>query len=504
MLPIDGTALTDLLHSHGINCRYLGRLAQLALAEEETDRQIEEKCRQGAEGKLPRHTMPLCWLELLECEMVARASKHVLDSYFTMNTGVSALQPALIVASFLSALMSTVEESAAETEARILHRQKQTNGKHVSLTPPEDDEMELLVLSEMDSDDSLCLPSRGEIWERIETEIGRRYRYTLTLYNSTKSSKKDNRALYTPLLRRVCQKNGIRLAARDFALGGKGVCGGGRKGLVATYPISPADVLDIIPTVKHAAALTSGFVPCSFTGGISSVSMQVLLPDAKNAFDAAQLLLNTRAYARSLEYAQEASALYQRVVDTPLHIHVYRSLELISAILSHTQEFDMAISNGSHALAVAVQLGGFDSAEVFSAHSSLAYIHSNCGNFPASFKHLRASIYLMQLLAGPRYAELANFYYRLGSLYSELVSFKPMDFGLIALRFYKLAMEAPTKDRLFEGMVARSAAMIMALLGQLKAAVESEKRAYATYRNILGNDHQITRVSDHYLQVSIE
>ena len=67
-----------------------------------------------------------------------------------------------------------------------------------------------------------------------------------------------------------------------------------------------------------------------------------------------------------------------------------------------------------------------------------------------------------------------------------------------------LAMEAPTKDRLFEGMVARSAAMIMALLGQLKAAVESEKRAYATYRNILGNDHQITRVSDHYLQVSIE
>jgi len=256
--------------------------------------------------------------------------------------------------------------------------------------------------------------------------------------------------------------------------------------------------------VKHAAALTSGFVPCTFTGGISSLSMQVLLPDAKNAFEAAQLLLNTRAYARSLEYAQEASALYQRVVDTPLHINVFRSLELISAILSHTQEFDMAISNGCHSLAVAVQLEGFDSAEAFSAHSSLAYIHSNHGNFPAAFKHIRAAIYLMQLLAGPRYAELANFYYRLGTLYSELVSRKLMDFGLIALRFYKLAMDASSKDRLFEGMVARSAAMIMALLGQLKAAVESEKRAFATYRNILGVDHQVTKVSDHYLQVSVK
>ncbi len=64
-----------------------------------------------------------------------------------------------------------------------------------------------------------------------------------------------------------------------------------------TYPISPADVLDITPTVKHAAVIISGFVPCSFTGGVSSVCMQVLLSDAKNAFDAAQLLLNTRAYA---------------------------------------------------------------------------------------------------------------------------------------------------------------------------------------------------------------
>jgi hypothetical protein len=79
-----------------------------------------------------------------------------------------------------------------------------------------------------------------------------------------------------------------------------------------------------------------------------------------------------------------------------------------------------------------------------------------------------------------------------------------MDFGLIALRFYKLAMEASSKDHLFEGMVASCAAMVMALLGQLKAAVESEKHAYVMYCNILGSDNQITRVSDPYLQVNIE
>ena len=504
-VPNDGIALTEMLHSRGVNCRYLGRLAQLAVEEEERDRKVEVAIQEGKENKLPRHTMPICWLELLECEIVARASKHVLDSYFAKNGGAAASQPAAVVSSFLSALMSTGEETAAETEARVRQQDKQTNGKgkSFSLTPPEEDEIETLVLSNTQRDDSPSLLGRGEVWDDIEAEIGRLYRFSLTLYNN-KASKKESRALYMPLLRRVCQKIGVRLVARDYQLGGKGVCGGGRKGVTATYPISAADILDIVPTVKHAAALNDGFVPCTFTGGTGSISLQVLLPDAKAAFEVAQVLWSTRAYARSLQYAQEASALYQRVVDTPLHTSVLRSLELVSAILLHTQEFELAASNATHALAVAVQLGGFDSSEAVSAHSTLACILSNCGNFPAAFKHLRATIYLMRLLAGPRYSGLSNFYYKLGGLYSEMGLGNDMNFGLMALRFYKQAMETQSNDRMFEGMVARNAAVIMALLGQLKAAAESEKRAYSTYRNILGDDHQLTKVSASYLQVSLK
>ena len=37
-VPVDGKSLTDMLHSRGVNCRYLGRLAQLAVDGEETDR----------------------------------------------------------------------------------------------------------------------------------------------------------------------------------------------------------------------------------------------------------------------------------------------------------------------------------------------------------------------------------------------------------------------------------------------------------------------------------
>merc|ERR1719223_68336 len=100
-LPADGRSLTELIHSRGINCRYLGRLAELAKKEELEDLMAVQKvavesaaAAASKDGeadkpkittKAPRFRMPICWLEQLECEMVARAAKHVLDSYLMEN-----------------------------------------------------------------------------------------------------------------------------------------------------------------------------------------------------------------------------------------------------------------------------------------------------------------------------------------------------------------------------------------------------------------------------------
>ena len=118
-VPPDGRSLTEMLHQHGINCRYLGRLAMLAQQEEEADKKLEAEIKNGNVLRLGRRRMPLYWLELLECEMVARAAKHVLESYLTENGGAAASQPSQTIASFLSALVSESEETAAQTETRM-------------------------------------------------------------------------------------------------------------------------------------------------------------------------------------------------------------------------------------------------------------------------------------------------------------------------------------------------------------------------------------------------
>jgi hypothetical protein len=53
-----------------------------------------------------------------------------------------------------------------------------------------------------------------------------------------------------------------------------------------------------------------------------------------------------------------------------------------------------------------------------------------------------------------------------------------------------------------EGMLANSMAVVLGSLGQYKAAVESEKRAYQFYAGLLGEEHELTKQCSTSLQVS--
>lgn len=493
-MPTDGKSLTDMLQQRGINCRYLGRLAVLATREEEKDREAAAMLTTGKSKNTERRTMPLSWIELLECEMVARAGKHVLESYLNENGGAAAMQPAQTIASFLSALMSEREETAGETETRISKEEK--SNAHV---PDEDDFNALTMFDTGGKGDAVPAPVRGraQVWEDIQREVGRRFRYNLSLYNTGGTS---SRALFIPLLRRVCQRTGTRLAARKYGVGGKCLCSGGNSSggrITPSYPISPVDILDVVPLVKHAAAQGGeGFVPYNIGASVGPPSLHIVLPDAKAAFEAAHFHYGARGLPQALDLAQEAAGLYQRVTDTPLHLNVARCLDLTSAVLFEANEPQLAAANAARALGLVVQLGGFDCPEALTAHTSLSHIMMSSGALAGGIKHLRAAIYLMELMGGPRYAELSGAYHKLASLYHEAGD------GLSALRFYQEAAARHSGDRLVEGMIAKSTAMVLAQLGQFKAAVDGEKHAYHIYSLLMGEDHDLTKSSAATLKVS--
>ena len=497
ILPVDGETLCEVLHQRGINCRYLGRLATMAIEEEEKDRKVEADFTAGKVKSVPRRQMPLSWLELLECEMVARAAKHVLNSYLAENGGYGAAQPAQIIACFFSAVLSTGEERAGETELRL----KKAGGAA-------DDNDASPSFLHGPSDPSFNR-SRAEIWEDIEREIGRRFRYVLTLYNTPQASAKTKnggsedtkpRTLYTPLLRRLCQRNGVRLVAKTYEIGGKCLCSGGNN----SYPIASSDIAGILPLVKHAAAApgSEGFLPASFDSHSGPPSLHILLPDAKSTFDTAYAAWNQKALPQALDLFQEASNLYQRVVDTPLHMSIAKCLRMSAVILFQAGETDVAAANAARSLAIAVQLGGFDHPESANSHSTLAHILLNSNETGEGIKHLRAATYLTELMAGRNHPDLGGNYHKLGTIYHDLGS--PVN----GLRFYQEASLKENADRIVSGMIAKSTALALANVGHFKSALESEKRAYNLYRCTLGEDHELTKSSaqnmTHFTKIAVQ
>mmetsp|Transcript_13505 Transcript_13505/g.37311 ORF Transcript_13505/g.37311 Transcript_13505/m.37311 type:complete len:1224 (-) Transcript_13505:163-3834(-) len=484
--PVDGKGLTEFLHRSGVNCRYLGRLASLAREEELRDEKVKDDLKHGRLAVTPRRTMPQSWLDLLECEMVARAAKHVLDSYLVEGSLVGAARPLQITASFLSALVSEREETAAQTENRLEKR---------GLSIPDDDDLLGLVPFDLGTGDALPLParSRTEIWQDIETEIGRRFRYNLVLFNK---SNKSGRTIYTPLLRRFCQRTGIRLAAKDYNIGGacytQGNSAAGR--MFASYPISPVDIVDIVPLMKHSAAYYEGFSPCGLYPTLVTPPLQISLYDAKIALERAHLQMNGRGLSRALELTQEAATLYQRVTESGAHPGVVECVELMANIFHEANDPVLATANGAKALGLAVQSGGFDGPGVFHGHILMFQMLFAAREFDLCVKHLKAAMYILEISGGPRHVEHYDALHKLGAVYSH-EEYKGK-YCEEAARIFRELESLDPNDRLLEGFTLRALAKNLALCGDYRAAVESEKKANKSLSRFVSKDHAAMRESD--------
>jgi protein TIF31 len=421
--------------------------------------------------------MPECWLELLECEMVARSAKHVLDEYLIENGGTAASQPSTTLASFLSALMSTSEESAADTENRLTQQ------------GPDSDDSTPLTLFNGGGENA---PVRGhaQVQADITKEVGIRFRYSLRLYNNQDTNDASRTSLL-PLLRRVCQRSGIRLYAKNYNIGAKSLCS-----MNSSYPIAVSDIAAVVPIMKHAASDgREGFVPCNNGAAAANASLHVLLPDAKHAYDTATMLCNEKRFTHAVDFSQEATNLYQRVTESHLHVKVSKYLDLTTLILFQAQEIDMSAAHAAKALAVAIQIGGFDSADVVSSPMTLSHILLNGGRLASSLKHMRAVLYLTELLAGPRHVELSPLYNKIGSIYSEVGNM------LVAVRFFEVAITRKHNDRVFQGVLAKQLSTIYGRMGQVSTAFELGKQTHSIFAMTLGVDHEYTESSLESLKV---
>lgn len=308
LAPLDCASMVRILHSFGVNVRYLGQLAKLAADQEKEDIAL------AAENKQRVHMMPLYWLEMLETELASRCFKHLLNSIFRSD-GLVRTAPALTVITLLNHLFGAQSSSSsnstagAQVAAPVVVVASSASSKKKKGKKGAKASQDSSVVSSA-TDKSLpwvaapnAAPSRDATLEKIEQLAMAKYLCTFTLAGrnevvsgadpqSEVSGFLGARLSRPALLRRICQLSGLVIRNKDYDFSSQ-------------TPFEIDDLISLIPLARS----------CTGHGSSEEVAP---LPEARELVNVSRRLCSEGALVSAFEAAQDASGLIQQVCVHPL------------------------------------------------------------------------------------------------------------------------------------------------------------------------------------------
>uniref|UniRef100_K3X426 CLU central domain-containing protein n=1 Tax=Globisporangium ultimum (strain ATCC 200006 / CBS 805.95 / DAOM BR144) TaxID=431595 RepID=K3X426_GLOUD len=446
--PADGFALTELMHSCGINMRYLGRIASLA-------KKLESI------GGISKYT-----LELLEAEMLARATKHLLADVLNADEATRAA-PGDVLVRILNGIFGAAalksDEDFSSSKAKVGNNGKKSDkgGKQPAPQPQ-------TPAKKRKSSVSIVIPEREEpaavvsvaetldaktIWQRLEKEIQSRFDYTLTLWNREEDVDSTEvplgRVHKTVLLRRLCQRNGLRVVSRNYDFSSR-------------EPFQIDDITGVVPVVKHSLPAHP-------------------LAHAKQLLERGRLHLSGGSLATAYELLQETSALLFQVCGAA-HEDAALCSTSLATVLYHAGDLAGAIAQQQRALALYTQLCGIDYHDTAFAHANLAlFLHAN-GQTDVAVAHLRRAIYLLELCAGPHFPEISSLYFKMGMMCQDVGQIT------LALLCHRESLKRGELDRIQAANTLHQMALACGLAGGFREALAYEKKVYSLFKEAFGED----------------
>lgn len=424
--PADGYALTELMHSCGINMRYLGRLASLA-------KKLE------AISGISKYV-----LELLEVEMIARATKHVLADALNADEATRAAPGDVLVQVLNGLLGSSGVKSDEDFSGKSGKKGGKKNAKKAVAEGAADAAVAATAAAALDA---------KAVWARVEKEIQNRFSYALTLWNREEDVSSEEVPLgrvHKPvLLRRLCQRNGLRVASRSYDFS-------------CAQPFSLDDITGVVPVVKHSLPAHP-------------------LVQAKQLLERGRLHLGGGSLATAYELLQETSALLFQVCGGA-HEDAALCTTSLATVLYHAGDLAGAIAHQQRALALYTQLSGLDYHDTAFAHANLAlFLHAN-GQTDVAVAHMRRTIYLLELCSGPHYPEISSLYFKMGMMCQDVGQIP------LALLCHRESLKRGELDRVQAANTLHQMALACGLAGGFREALAYEKKVYALFKEAFGEE----------------
>nr|XP_033812412.1 clustered mitochondria protein homolog isoform X2 [Geotrypetes seraphini] len=203
-VPLDGATLTEALHTHGINIRYLGTVAAIL--------------EQSADGQPLDHIY-----RIVVGEIITRSAKKILRRYL-QGTEMSTLSTA--TSHFLNCFLSSYPNPVAYLPPDELMSRRRKGKKRLRNTESTD----AAVWSGL---------TPSELWKQIKKEASQSFNFSL-ICDGVDQLVEKFKLQKVSLLRELCVKTGIQILLREYNFESR-----------HKPTFTEEDILNMLPVVKH-------------------------------------------------------------------------------------------------------------------------------------------------------------------------------------------------------------------------------------------------------------
>ncbi|KAF5445836.1 hypothetical protein F2P56_031520 [Juglans regia] len=396
--PMDGQTLTEAVHAHGINVRYIGKVA---------------------DGT--KH-LPHLW-DLCSNEIVVRSAKHILKDVLR-NTEDHDFGPA--ISHFFNCFFGSYQAVGAKVIANVMHsRTHKKEGAHQSLGKPSRGQGKWKGGSSARKNQSSYMNVSSEtLWSDIQEFAKLKYQFELPADARSRVKK-------ISVIRNLCQKVGVTIAARKYDLD-------------SAAPFQTSDILNLQPVVKHSVPICSEAKDLVETGKIQLA--EGMLSEAYTLFSEAFSILQQvtgpmhrevanccRYLAMVLYHAGDmAGAIMQQHkeliinerclgLDHPDTAHSYGNMALFYHGLNQTE---LALRHMSRALLLLSLSSGPDHPDVAATFINVAMMYQDIGKMNTALRYLQEALKKNERLLGEEHIQTAVCYHALAIAFNCMGAFK--------------------------------------------------------------------------------
>ncbi|KAL5666292.1 hypothetical protein ACJX0J_026400, partial [Zea mays] len=394
--PMDGQTLTDALHLHGINIRYLGKIAGMV-----------------------KH-LPHLW-DLFSTEIIVRSAKHVIKDILRQSLDHD-IAPA--IAHFLNCFVGKVlgastKSSLSNAQSKTLkgheNSQTQKSTKGPKLSHAAVSRKSLSTYSHLTSDG---------IWFSIKEFAKSKYQFEVP--DEARLSAKR-----VAVLRNLCRKVGITIAARKYDMD-------------ASSPFEASDMLNLQPVVKHSVPTCTDAKNLMEAGKVRmaegtlneayalfseafSLLQQITGPMHKDAANCcrylAMVLYHAGDTAGAIVQQHRELIINERCLglDHPDTAHSYGNMALFYHGLNQTE---LALRHMSRTLLLLSLASGPDHPDVAATLINVAMMYQDASNMNTALRYLQEALMKNERLLGPDHVQTAVCYHALAIAFSCMSLYK--------------------------------------------------------------------------------